>query len=54
MHSWLYLLPSVIDDVDMGVTDVVRGEYHAANTARSSRCSPPCTPPRPASRTRRC
>ena len=23
--SWLYLLPSVIDDVDMGVTDVVRG-----------------------------
>ncbi|KQT34869.1 glutamine--tRNA ligase [Sphingomonas sp. Leaf412] len=31
--SWLYLLPSVIDDVDMGVTDVVRGEDHVANTA---------------------
>ena len=31
--SWLYLLPSVIDDVDMGVTHVVRGEDHVANTA---------------------
>lgn len=31
--SWLYLLPSVIDDVDMGVTDVVRGEDHVSNTA---------------------
>ncbi|MEA3059869.1 MAG: glutamyl-tRNA synthetase, partial [Sphingomonadales bacterium] len=26
--SWLYLLPSVIDDVDLGVTHVVRGEDH--------------------------
>ena len=31
--SWLYLLPSVIDDVDMGVTDVVRGEDHVSNSA---------------------
>lgn len=31
--SWLYLLPSVIDDVDMGVTQVIRGEDHVANTA---------------------
>jgi glutamyl-tRNA synthetase len=31
--SWLYLLPSVIDDVDMGVTHVVRGEDHVTNTA---------------------
>ena len=31
--SWLYLLPSVIDDIDMGVTDVVRGEDHVSNTA---------------------
>jgi glutamyl-tRNA synthetase len=31
--SWLYLLPSVIDDVDMGVTHVVRGEDHVSNTA---------------------
>ena len=31
--SWLYLLPSVIDDIDMRVTHVVRGEDHVANTA---------------------
>lgn len=31
--SWLYLLPSVIDDIDMGVTHVVRGEDHVSNTA---------------------
>ena len=31
--SWLYMLPSVIDDVDMGVTDVLRSEDHVSNTA---------------------
>lgn len=31
--SWLYMLPSVIDDADMGITDVVRGEDHVTNTA---------------------
>ncbi|RXR27555.1 glutamate--tRNA ligase [Sphingobium fluviale] len=31
--SWLYMLPSVIDDVDMGITHVVRGEDHVTNTA---------------------
>ena len=31
--TWLYLLPSVIDDIDMGVTHVVRGEDHVSNTA---------------------
>ena len=31
--SWLYLLPSVIDDIDMCVTTVVRGEDHVSNTA---------------------
>ncbi len=31
--SWLYLLPSAIDDADMGVTDVLRGEDHVSNTA---------------------
>ncbi|HLZ78257.1 MAG TPA: glutamate--tRNA ligase family protein, partial [Sphingomonas sp.] len=31
--SWLYLLPSVIDDIDMKVSHVVRGEDHVANTA---------------------
>jgi glutamyl-tRNA synthetase len=31
--SWLYLLPSVIDDVDVGVTHIVRGEDHVSNSA---------------------
>ncbi len=31
--SWLYLLPSVIDDVAMEITDVLRGEDHVSNTA---------------------
>lgn len=31
--SWLYLLPSVIDDIDLGITTVVRGEDHVSNTA---------------------
>ncbi len=31
--SWLYMLPSAIDDVDMAITHVVRGEDHVSNTA---------------------
>ncbi len=31
--SWLYMLPSTVDDIDFGVTHVVRGEDHVANTA---------------------
>jgi glutamyl-tRNA synthetase len=31
--SWLYLLPSVIDDTDLGVTHIVRGEDHVSNSA---------------------
>jgi len=31
--SFLYLLPSAIDDAEAGVTDVVRGEDHVSNTA---------------------
>jgi glutamyl-tRNA synthetase len=31
--SWLYLLPSVIDDIAMTITDVLRGEDHVSNTA---------------------
>ena len=31
--SWLYLLPSVIDDIDLGVSHVVRGEDHVSNSA---------------------
>ncbi|HZF42911.1 MAG TPA: glutamate--tRNA ligase [Sphingomonadaceae bacterium] len=30
--SWLYMLPSAIDDVDLGVTHVVRGEDHVTNS----------------------
>lgn len=31
--SWLYMLPSAVDDIAMGITDVVRGEDHVSNTA---------------------
>jgi glutamyl-tRNA synthetase len=31
--SWLYLLPSVIDDVDLKITHIVRGEDHVSNSA---------------------
>ena len=31
--SYLYTLPSVVDDLDLGITDVIRGEDHVTNTA---------------------
>ena len=31
--TFLYMLPSVVDDVDLGITHVIRGEDHVANTA---------------------
>ena len=31
--SWLYMLPSTVEDIDMGVTQVLRGEDHVSNTA---------------------
>ncbi|MFG1298642.1 glutamate--tRNA ligase [Xanthobacter sp. V3C-3] len=31
--SFLYTLPSVVDDIAMGITDVIRGEDHVTNTA---------------------
>lgn len=31
--SWLYMLPSAVDDADLNITHVVRGEDHVANTA---------------------
>jgi glutamyl-tRNA synthetase len=31
--TFLYTLPSVVDDIDMGVTHVIRGEDHVTNTA---------------------
>lgn len=31
--SWLYMLPSAVDDIEMSVTHVLRGEDHVSNTA---------------------
>lgn len=31
--GYLYMLPSVVDDIDLGITHVVRGEDHVANSA---------------------
>ncbi|GMM92095.1 glutamate--tRNA ligase [Qipengyuania sp. MTN3-11] len=31
--SWLYMLPSAVDDIALGITDVLRGEDHVSNTA---------------------
>lgn len=31
--SWLYMMPSAVDDIDMGVTQILRGEDHVSNTA---------------------
>ena len=31
--TWLYMLPSVVDDIEMGVTHVIRGEDHVPNSA---------------------
>nr|WP_319485326.1 glutamate--tRNA ligase [uncultured Cohaesibacter sp.] len=31
--TYLYTLPSVIDDIDMGITYVIRGDDHVTNTA---------------------
>ncbi|MGV3651624.1 MAG: glutamate--tRNA ligase [Devosia sp.] len=30
--SYLYTLPSVVDDIEMGITHVIRGEDHVSNT----------------------
>lgn len=30
--TWLYTLPSVVDDIDLGITHVIRGEDHVTNT----------------------
>lgn len=30
--TYLYTLPSIVDDIDMGITHVIRGEDHVANT----------------------
>ena len=30
--SWLYMLPSVVDDIDLGITTIIRGEDHVTNS----------------------
>ncbi len=30
--TWLYTMPSVVDDIDLGITHVIRGEDHVTNT----------------------
>ncbi len=30
--TWLYTLPSVVDDIDTGITHVIRGDDHVTNT----------------------
>ena len=52
--SWLYLLPSVIDDVDLGVTHVVRGEDHVSNSAAQIQMFEALGASRRSSRMRRC
>jgi glutamyl-tRNA synthetase len=51
--SWLYMLPSVIDDIDMGVTHVVRGEDHVTNTGLQLQMFAALGAPRPPSRMKR-
>ncbi len=46
--SWLYLLPSVIDDIDMGVTHVLRGEDHVSNAAAQAQMFAALGAPAPA------
>jgi glutamyl-tRNA synthetase len=31
--TYLYTLPSVVDDIDLGITHIIRGEDHVTNTA---------------------
>ena len=48
--SYLYTLPSVVDDIDLDITHVIRGEDHVVNTAVQSEiflalgARPPCSP----------
>jgi glutamyl-tRNA synthetase len=45
--SFLYTLPSVVDDIDMGVTHVIRGEDHVTNTAVQLQLFAALAPDRP-------
>ncbi len=46
--SWLYMLPSTVDDIEMGVTHVVRGEDHVTNTGLQLQMFDALGQPRPA------
>src|SRR3546814_10786290 len=46
--SWLYMLPSVIDAIDMGITHVVRGEDHVTNSGIQTQMFEALGPPPPA------
>jgi glutamyl-tRNA synthetase len=46
--SWLYMLPSSVDDIEMGVTHVVRGEDHVTNTGLQLQMFDALGAPRPA------
>jgi glutamyl-tRNA synthetase len=39
--GYLYTLPSVVDDIEIGITHVIRGEDHVTNTGPRSRSSRP-------------
>jgi glutamyl-tRNA synthetase len=45
--SFLYTLPSVVDDIEMGVTHVIRGEDHVTNTAVQLQLFAALAPDRP-------
>ena len=58
--TYLYTLPSVVDDIDFGVTHVIRGEDHVTNTAVQIQIfealaglTPELRPPQPPDRRRR-
>ena len=58
--GYLYTLPSVVDDIDLGVTHVIRGEDHVTNTAVQIQifealggATPQFRPPQPARRRER-
>ena len=53
--SYLYTLPSVVDDIDLGITHVIRGEDHVTNTGPCrSRSSARSVAPFPPSGTTTC
>ena len=46
--AYLYTLPSVVDDIELGVTHVIRGEDHVTNTAVQLQLFKALAPDRPA------